>query len=114
MLSSALASLFALAMFGLAGVATAVPAQSPKPGPAFHVTEQHYKLANGLKVVLSPDATVPTAVVAIYYNIGFRNEPRDRTGFAHLFEHLMFQGSKNLGKLQFVRLVEENGGILNG
>ena len=50
----------------------------------------------------------------MYYNIGFRNEPRDRTGFAHLFEHLMFQGSRNLGKMEFIRLVESNGGILNG
>jgi zinc protease len=114
MMLSARAYRFALSVFALACVAIAVPAQSPKTGTAFHVAEQHYKLANGLKVVLSPDATVPTAVIAVYYNIGFRNEPRDRTGFAHLFEHLMFQGSQNLGKLQFIRLVEENGGILNG
>jgi predicted Zn-dependent peptidase len=53
-------------------------------------------------------------VVAAYYNIGFRNEPRDRTGFAHLFEHLMFQGSRNLGKLEFIKLVQQNGGVLNG
>ena len=50
----------------------------------------------------------------MYYNIGFRNEPKDRTGFAHLFEHMMFQGSGNLGKMQFIRLVESNGGLLNG
>jgi zinc protease len=74
----------------------------------------YYKLPNGLKVVLSRDTTTPTAVVAVYYNIGFRNEPRDRTGFAHLFEHLMFQGSQNLGKMQFIKLVEQNGGMLNG
>ncbi|HEV7704614.1 MAG TPA: pitrilysin family protein [Gemmatimonadaceae bacterium] len=111
---SARATLVALIVFALASAVTAVPAQSTKSGAAFHVVEQHYKLANGLKVVLSPDATVPTAVIAVYYNIGFRNEPRERTGFAHLFEHLMFQGSRNLGKLQFIRLVEENGGILNG
>ena len=64
--------------------------------------------------MLSPTRPSPTAVVAVYYNIGFRVEPRDRTGFAHLFEHLMFQGSQNLGKLQFIGLVESNGGILNG
>jgi predicted Zn-dependent peptidase len=50
----------------------------------------------------------------VYYHIGFRNEPKDRTGFAHLFEHLMFQGSGNLGKLEFIKLVESNGGLLNG
>lgn len=72
------------------------------------------KLPNGLKVVLSPDHTAPTVVVGVYYDIGFRIEPRDRTGFAHLFEHLMFQGSKNLGKMEFIKLVQSNGGILNG
>ena len=49
-----------------------------------------------------------------YYRIGFRVEPKDRTGFAHLFEHMMFQGSRNLGKMEFIRLVQENGGVLNG
>ncbi|HEU0012802.1 MAG TPA: pitrilysin family protein [Longimicrobium sp.] len=75
---------------------------------------EYHKLDNGLRVVLSRDTTAPTAVVAVYYNIGFRIEPRGRTGFAHLFEHMMFQGSRNLGKLEFIRLVEANGGILNG
>ncbi|MGZ6970505.1 MAG: M16 family metallopeptidase [Thermoanaerobaculia bacterium] len=78
------------------------------------VPVDYRKLPNGLKVVLSPDHTVPTVVVGVYYNIGFRIEPRDRTGFAHLFEHLMFQGSKNLGKMEFIKLVQSNGGILNG
>lgn len=71
-------------------------------------------LANGLKVVLSPDTTAPIVTVAVYYHVGFRIEPRDRTGFAHLFEHLMFQGSENLGKAEFIKLVQSNGGILNG
>jgi zinc protease len=86
-------------------------AQSAAP---FIVPVQYVKLPNGLKVVLSPDHTAPTVVVAVYYNIGFRNEPRDRTGFAHLFEHMMFQGSQNLGKMEFIRLVSTNGGVLNG
>ena len=80
----------------------------------FTVPIEYYKLENGLKVVLSPDKTVPTVAVAVYYNIGFRIEPRDRTGFAHLFEHMMFQGSENLGKMEFVRLIQTNGGVLNG
>ena len=75
---------------------------------------EYHKLDNGLKVVLSKDTTAPTATVTVYYNIGFRNEPKGRTGFAHLFEHLMFQGSNNLGKMQFVRLIEKNGGVMNG
>lgn len=80
----------------------------------FKVPVEYYKLDNGLKVILSQDKTTPTVVVAVYYNIGFRVEPRDRTGFAHLFEHMMFQGSENLGKMEFVKLVQKNGGVLNG
>jgi zinc protease len=88
-----------------------------KAAPAseeFHVPVEYYKLANGLRVVLSTDHTAPTVCVGVYYRIGFRIEPKDRTGFAHLFEHMMFQGSKNLGKMEFVKLVQTNGGILNG
>ena len=80
----------------------------------FSVPVEYYSLDNGLKVILSPDKTSPTAIVAVYYNIGFRIEPKDRTGFAHLFEHMMFQGSENLGKMEFIKLVQENGGVLNG
>ncbi|WP_286233590.1 M16 family metallopeptidase [Thalassotalea sediminis] len=80
----------------------------------FNVPIDYYSLDNGLKVVLSPDKTAPTVTVAVYYNIGFRNEPKDRTGFAHLFEHMMFQGSENLGKMEFIKLVNANGGVLNG
>ncbi len=50
-------------------------------------------LSNGLRVVISPDRTAPIATVVVYYNIGFRHEPRGKSGFAHLFEHKMFQGS---------------------
>ena len=81
---------------------------------AFQVPVEYYKLSNGLKVVLSKDVTAPTVCVAVYYNIGFRIEPQDRTGFAHLFEHMMFQGSENLGKNEFAKLVQQNGGVFNG
>src|SRR6478672_7776315 len=84
------------------------------PGDELQVPVTYYKLANGLKVVLSPDKTAPTIAVGVYYNIGFRIEPKNRTGFAHLFEHMMFQGSENLGKMEFIQLVQKNGGILNG
>jgi zinc protease len=80
----------------------------------FQVPVEYYKLDNGLRVILSPDHTAPTVVAAVYYNIGFRIEPKDRTGFAHLFEHMMFQGSENLGKMEFIKLVQSNGGVLNG
>ncbi|HEX8619906.1 MAG TPA: pitrilysin family protein [Thermoanaerobaculia bacterium] len=85
-----------------------------KPARRLQIPVDYHKLDNGLKVVLSQDRTAPTVTVAVYYGIGFRVEPRDRTGFAHLFEHLMFQGSENLGKMEFIRLVQSNGGILNG
>jgi len=89
----------------------AAPATSAAP---MQIPVEYEKLKNGLKVVYSRYTTAPTTVVAVYYNIGFRIEPRDRTGFAHLFEHMMFQGSENLGKMEFIKLVQSNGGILNG
>ena len=94
-------------------IAGAMNAQGSKQS-GLNVPVTYYKLPNGLKVVLSPETSAPLTTVAVYYNIGFRIEPRDRTGFAHLFEHLMFQGSKNLGKMEFIKLVESNGGVLNG
>jgi predicted Zn-dependent peptidase len=84
------------------------------PAESFNVPVTYFKLPNGLRVVLSPDSTAPTVAVAVYYKIGFRIEPKDRTGFAHLFEHMMFQGSQNLGKMEFIKMVQQNGGVLNG
>ena len=100
-----------LAAAALPAVSAAVPDAA---GSGYQVDVEYSKLPNGLKVVLSRDTTAPVAVVAVYYNIGFRIEPRDRTGFAHLFEHMMFQGSENLGKMEFIKLVTSNGGTLNG
>jgi len=71
-------------------------------------------LANGLQVVLSPDSTAPVVTVGVYYKIGFRLEPQGRSGFAHLFEHMMFQGSENAPKMQHIKLVNSSGGVLNG
>jgi predicted Zn-dependent peptidase len=89
---------------------TCASAQSPK----FEIPVTSGAMSNGLRYVLSPDHSAPIVTVAVYYHIGFRIEPRDRTGFAHLFEHLMFQGSQNLGKMEFIKLVQSNGGVLNG
>ncbi len=86
----------------------------PSTPEGWTVPVESFALANGLRVVLSPDPGAPTVVVAVYYRVGFRSEPRGRSGFAHLFEHLMFQGSASLGKMEFIRLVQANGGILNG
>ena len=99
---------------GAAGQPVADPRSTMAAAPGFQVPVEYRTLPNGLRVVMSRDTTTPTVTVAVYYHIGFRIEPRDRTGFAHLFEHLMFQGSQNLGKMQFIKLVQSNGGILNG
>lgn len=100
--------------FAIVVITSAAIAAQPKANTGINVPVTYYKLPNGLRVVLSPEKSAPIAAVAVYYNIGFRIEPRNRTGFAHLFEHLMFQGSKNLGKMEYIRLVESNGGVLNG
>ena len=100
--------------FALVVLASAVIMAQPTARAGINVPVTYYKLPNGLRIVLSPEKSAPIAAVAVYYNIGFRIEPRNRTGFAHLFEHLMFQGSKNLGKMEYIRLVESNGGVLNG
>ncbi|MBM7772135.1 putative Zn-dependent peptidase [Actinokineospora baliensis] len=73
-----------------------------------------YTLANGLRVVLAPDDTAPVVGVSVHYDVGFRSEPEGRTGFAHLFEHLMFQGSESLEKLAHFRHVQSSGGTFNG
>ncbi len=100
--------------------AAATPAAAVADGPAaahaaqLEVAVDYYRLPNGLRVVLSRDTSVPTVTVAMYYHIGFRIEPRNRTGFAHLFEHLMFQETSNLAKGEADRLVSGNGGVSNG
>ncbi len=93
---------------------TATVTEKPAVPASYSVPVAYHTLDNGLKVVISEDHTAPIATIAVYYNIGFRIEPRDRTGFAHLFEHMMFQGSGNLGKMEFIRLIQRNGGVLNG
>ena len=82
------------------------------PAPSFELV--HHTLANGLRVVVAPDRTAPVVGIAVLYDVGMRSEPVGRTGFAHLFEHLMFQGSKNLEKLEHFRYVQGSGGTLNG
>src|ERR1700730_10111443 len=71
-------------------------------------------LANGLKVLIAPDSSAPVVTVGVYYKIGFRLEPLGRSGFAHLFEHMMLQGSANAPKMQHIKLINSSGGLLNG
>jgi zinc protease len=80
----------------------------------FKIPFEKYTLKNGMRVILSPDKSVPVVSVCVVYGIGARSEEKGRTGFAHLFEHMMFQGSANAPKGQHFKLVESNGGTLNG
>lgn len=100
--------------FALAVLVVSLVSSTGAQTKSINVPVTYYKLPNGLRVVLSPERSAPLVCVAIYYNIGFRIEPRDRTGFAHLFEHLMFQGSKNLPKGDYDKIVQGNGGVNNG
>jgi predicted Zn-dependent peptidase len=73
-----------------------------------------FTLANGLRVVLSPDHAIPVVSIAVYYDVGSRNEKEGRTGFAHLFEHMMFQGSENVPKAAHFQYIFNAGGTMNG
>ena len=75
--------------------------------------EQH-TLENGLRVVLNRDMAVPVVALAVYYDVGSRNEREGRTGFAHLFEHMMFQGSENVPKAGHFQFIMKAGGTMNG
>jgi zinc protease len=86
-------------------------AQSPAP---LQVPFQQFKLANGLNVILHRDPSIPVVAVNLWYYVGSANEKPGRTGFAHLFEHLMFEGSKHVPEGQFDLLLEGAGGDNNG
>ncbi|HSI89051.1 MAG TPA: pitrilysin family protein [Pyrinomonadaceae bacterium] len=75
---------------------------------------EQYTLDNGLRVVLNRDPAVPVVAVAVYYDVGSRNEREGRTGFAHLFEHMMFQGSANVPKAGHFQYIMKAGGTMNG
>ncbi|HJT28675.1 MAG TPA: insulinase family protein [Pyrinomonadaceae bacterium] len=71
-------------------------------------------MSNGLRVVLSPERAIPVVSIAVYYDVGSRNEREGRTGFAHLFEHMMFQGSENVPKAAHFQYIFNAGGTMNG
>lgn len=85
----------------------------PPPPPPFSLTAVQEKLPNGMTIVVSPDHSAPGVVVNIWYQVGSRNEAPGRTGFAHLFEHLMFMGARNVPYPQFDTLMEAAGGQNN-
>ncbi len=80
----------------------------------FNIDYEKYKLENGLDVILYNNTSFPLAAVNIWYNVGSANEQNDKTGFAHLFEHMMFQGSENVPKEMHFKYIQEVGGSLNG
>ncbi|MBK9070119.1 MAG: insulinase family protein [Myxococcales bacterium] len=82
--------------------------------PMAALTIEHYRLANGLEIILQPDPSVGSVVVHVWYHVGSKDEVAGKTGFAHLFEHVMFKGSKHVGDGQFDLLLEEAGGVNNG
>ncbi len=82
-------------------------------GQSNRIEFTEYKLENGLHVILHQDNTTPNVVVEIMYHVGAKNENPERTGFAHFFEHLMFEGSKHIGRGEFAEIVERAGGTLN-
>ena len=98
-------------------------AQPAKPGPAakplqsdsaYDIAFKEFKLKNGLRVLLAEDHSAPTYSICVTYNVGSRDEKPGRTGFAHLFEHMLFQGSENVGKGEHFILIQNNGGSANG
>jgi zinc protease len=104
-----------LSLLVLLSLAAPLAAQSPAPQPpALQVPFRQFQLANGLNVILHQDKTVPVVAVNVWYHVGSANEKPGRTGFAHLFEHLMFEGSKNVPEGQFDILLEAAGANNNG
>ncbi len=99
--------------FGLS-VALGSNAFGPVTAQSLQIPFKQFQLDNGLRVVISEDHSAPVVAVAVYYDVGSRNEVKKRSGFAHLFEHMMFQGSENVGKAEHFTYVENNGGYLNG
>jgi predicted Zn-dependent peptidase len=106
--------LLTAAALGAAGAHVTAQTPSARKAGAFTVPVEYFTLPNGLKVVVSEDKSAPVVFVEVMYNIGFRIEPKGRTGFAHLFEHLMFQGSGQVKKMEHVSLMQQAGGVVNG
>ncbi len=95
------------------GTGTAM-AQASSPARSVNLHFEDVRLSNGLRVIMAEDHSAPVVTLCITYNVGSRNERQGRTGFAHLFEHMMFKGSENVGPGEQMVLVFNNGGVLNG
>ena len=95
-----------------AAILTVLPAMANAQSPSA-IAIENYTLPNGLKVILAEDHSAQVVTVNVWYNVGSRNERAGRTGFAHLFEHMMFQGSANVKKGEHMSAVEQAGGTMN-
>jgi zinc protease len=100
-----------LVILFVCALAIAVEAQTAS---SVHVNYKETMLQNGLRVITAEDHSAPVIAIAVNYNVGSRNERQGRTGFAHLFEHMMFKGSENVGTGEHFVLVFNNGGTMNG
>src|SRR3954470_3917414 len=107
-----------LAALALLAPSGAVVAQAPPPrtgsGTSINIPFERYTLANGLSVILSEDHSTPTVAVAVSYHVGSKNEIAGRSGFAHMFEHVMFTGSGHVPYGLHDRFTEGVGGANNG
>jgi predicted Zn-dependent peptidase len=92
----------------LAGTVAGASAQQPQ-----RIKFVEYDLPNGLHVILHEDHSTPIVTVSVLYHVGSKNEDPKRTGFAHFFEHLLFEGSEYIGRGQYMKLIQDNGGVLN-
>ncbi len=102
-----------LALLNMAMLLGTLPAVAAEYRTPLIPVSRDFTLPNGLRVVFSEDHAVPVVAVAIVYDVGARNEQKGKSGFAHLFEHMMFEGSENVAKNQFMGIVEAAGGMTN-
>lgn len=110
-----LAGLLGVGLLVLVPLAQVVQAaEGGKSAQAIRLEFEEFKLENGLRVILAEDHSAPTYSISVTYDVGSRNERPGRTGFAHLFEHMMFQGSEKVGKGEHFILIFNNGGGMNG
>jgi predicted Zn-dependent peptidase len=105
-------AVFCLSLMVPLGIHAAAADRSSSGLPRLDFTDS--RLDNGLRVILAPDHSAPVLAINLAYDVGSRNERPGRTGFAHLFEHMMFEGSENVSKGEHFMLLEHNGGDFNG
>jgi len=113
MLRHALAAAGLIVSLALTGAAQAESPASPATVQIPPISFKERRLANGLLVITSQDRTTPNVTVQVWYGVGSKNDPRGRSGFAHLFEHMMFKATRDLPAESFDRLTEDVGGVNN-